>query len=94
MMYPYMILADETEIVHSQIIEKDGMKKIIVNFERPTENGFDSARCELPDYKWTERTGYSAEKIGMFEELLHSNAHFVVQICCEWGNTDCLNCLW
>ena len=75
MMYPYMILADETEIVHSQIIEKDGMKKIIVNFERPTENGFDSARCELPDYKWTERTGYSAEKIGMFEELLHSNAH-------------------
>lgn len=37
MMYPYMILADETEIVHSQIIEKDGMKKIIVNFERSTE---------------------------------------------------------
>ena len=37
MMYPYMMLADETEIVHSQIIEKDGMKKIIVNFERPTE---------------------------------------------------------
>ena len=27
MMYPYMILADETEIVHSQIIEKDGMQK-------------------------------------------------------------------
>ena len=55
MMYPYMILADETEIVHSQIIEKDVMKKVIVNFERPTESGFDSARCELPDYKWTER---------------------------------------
>ena len=31
MMYPYMTLADETEIVHSQIIEKDGMKKVIVN---------------------------------------------------------------
>ena len=39
MMYPYMTLADETEIVHSQIIEKDGIKKVIVNFERPTENG-------------------------------------------------------
>ena len=71
MMYPYMILADETEIVHSQIIEKDGMKKVIVNFERPTENGFDSARCELPDYKWTDRQGYSDEEIAMFEELLH-----------------------
>ena len=43
MMYPYMTLADETEIVNSQIIEKDGIKKVIVNFERPTENGFDSA---------------------------------------------------
>ena len=38
-MYPYMTLAGETEIVHSQIIEKDGIKKVIVNFERPTENG-------------------------------------------------------
>ena len=27
------------EIVHSQIIEKDGIKKVIVNFERPTEDG-------------------------------------------------------
>ncbi len=35
MMYPYMTLANETEIVHSQFIEKDGMKKVIVNFERP-----------------------------------------------------------
>ena len=71
MMYPYMTLADETEIVHSQIVEKDGMKKVIVNFERPTEDGFDSARCELPDYKWTD------EEIAMFEELLHSNAHLL-----------------
>ena len=77
MMYPYMTLADETEIVHSQIIEKDGMKKVIVNFERPTENGFDSARCELPDYIWTERIGYSDEEIEMFEELLHSNTHLL-----------------
>ena len=53
MMYPYMTLSDETEIVHSQLIEDKGIKKVIVNFERPTDNGFDSARCELPEYKWT-----------------------------------------
>ena len=53
------------------------MKKLIVNFERPKEDGFDSARCELPDYKWTERQGYSDEEIAMFEELLHSNAHLL-----------------
>ena len=56
---------------------KDGQRKVIVNFERPTENGFDSARCELPDYKWTEREGYSDEEIAMFEKLLHTNAHLL-----------------
>ena len=60
-----------------QIIEKDGKRKVIVNFERPTENGFDSARCELPDYKWTEREGYSDEEIAMFDKLLHTNAHLL-----------------
>ncbi len=55
MMYPYMILSDETEIVHSQILEENGIQKVIVHFERPTENGFDSARCELPDYIWLFR---------------------------------------
>lgn len=69
MMYPYMTLADETEIVHSQVIEEDGKKKVIVNFERPTEDGFDSARCELPDYKWTEREGYSDEEIAFLKKF-------------------------
>lgn len=94
MMYPYMTLADETEIVHSQIVEKDGMKKVIVNFERPTEDGFDSARCELPDYKWTERQGYSDEEIAMFEELLHSNAHLLYRYAENGVDSNCLNCLW
>ena len=26
MMYPYMVLSDETEIVHSHLIEKNGEK--------------------------------------------------------------------
>lgn len=78
MMYPYMTLADETEIVHSQIIiEENGVEKVIVHFERPTEDGFDSARCELPAYKWTIREGYTDDEIGLFEELLHSNAHLL-----------------
>ena len=43
MLYPYMTLADETEIVHSHLINQDATEKVIVHFERPTENGFDSA---------------------------------------------------
>ena len=52
MMYPYITLADETEITHSQIIESDGQQNVEVHFERPTETGFDSARCVLPTYQW------------------------------------------
>lgn len=77
MMYPYMTLADETEIVHSQIIEENGTKKVVVHFERPTEDGFDWARCELPTYKWVGKSGYSEAEIHFFERLLHSNAHLI-----------------
>ena len=69
-----MTLSDETEIVHSQFIEDKGIKKVIVNFERPTDNGFDSARCELPEYKWTEKEGYSDEEIAFFEKLATDKA--------------------
>ena len=85
MMYPYMTLADETEIVHSQIIEKDGQQSIIVNFERPTEDGFDSARGTLPEYKWLEIRGYSDEEVEMFEKLLHSNAHLIFKYAANGG---------
>ena len=85
MMYPYMTLSDETEIVHSQLIEDKGIKKVSVNFERPTDNGFDSARCELPEYKWTEKEGYSDEEIAFFEKLLHSNAHLLYKYAANGG---------
>ncbi|OUO63649.1 hypothetical protein B5F70_08890 [Collinsella sp. An268] len=48
MMYPYVTLEDETEVVHSQLIEGGETPKVLVHFERPTKRGFDSARCELP----------------------------------------------
>ena len=78
MMYPYIKFADGTEVVHSQLIKEDNNKeKVIVHFERPTENGFDVARCELPEYKWIEKTGYSDEEMKEFASFLHSNAHLI-----------------
>lgn len=85
MMYPYMILSDETEIVHSHIIEEGGKQKVIVNFERPTEAGFDSARCELPEYHWIEKNGYSEDEIKLFEQLLQSNAHLIYKYAANGG---------
>lgn len=74
MLYPYMTLIDETEIVYSQLIGHGSAEKVIVHFERPTENGFDSAHCELPAYRWVLQDGYSDREISAFEEFLKKNA--------------------
>lgn len=84
-MYPYMTLGDETEIVHSQLLSDHGKPKVIVHFERPTQDGFDSARCELPEYKWVARSGYSDEEIRLFEQLLESNAHLLFKYAANGG---------
>ncbi len=73
MLYLYKVLADETEVTHSHSIEQDGTEKIIVHFERPTEKGFDSARCELPKYEWISNDGYSDAEICEFEKFLRIN---------------------
>lgn len=59
MVYSYMTLADHTEIVHTDVFEEDGVQKIEVHFERPTPNGFDTARSQLPSYTWLLREGFT-----------------------------------
>ncbi len=75
MMYPYLTLGDGTEIVHSQLIYKDGTAHVIVHFERPTEDGFDDARCELPSYTWSDVQGFNKEEMELFDEMVHANSH-------------------
>lgn len=77
MMYPYMILSDETEIVHSHIIEENRLQCVEVHFERPTEEGFDIARGVLPTYQWIRCEGFTDKEINRFERFLHSNAHLL-----------------
>lgn len=85
MMYPYMTLGDGTEIVHSHLIKDGDEQKVIVNFERPTDDGFDSARCELPSYTWINIQGYSDNEIELFRKLLESNAHLLYKYAAEGG---------
>lgn len=83
MLYPYMTLIDETEIVYSHLIGHGSAEKVIVHFERPTENGFDSARCELPAYRWVLQDGYSDREISAFEEFLKKNARQIWEYACN-----------
>ena len=87
MMYPYIVLADETEITHSHLIEDsdDGVQKVEVHFERPTEQGFDSARCVLPSYHWKFNEGFSEVEIAFFEEFLRNNAHLLYRYAAQGG---------
>lgn len=85
MMYPYIKFSDETEVTYSQIINKDEIEVIEVHFERPTENGFDTARCELPSYKWLKIEGYTDKEIKEFEEFLSYNAHLFYKYAKEGG---------
>lgn len=89
MMYPYMTLQDETEITHSQILEVGDKAMVEVHFERPTNNGFDSARCVLPDYTWKFNDGYSVSEIQEFEQFLHGNAHLLFKFARNGGESYC-----
>ena len=76
-MYPYITLGDGTEIVHSHIIINGDDKEVEVNFERPVDTGFHTARCVLPSYIWKTQDGFSDEEIRFFLKLLESNAHLL-----------------
>ncbi|MGM9570545.1 MAG: nucleotidyltransferase domain-containing protein [Phascolarctobacterium sp.] len=74
MIYPYITLADGTEIVHTNVFEEDGLKKVEVHFERSKEGGFDTARCQLPNYKWLIIDGFTDAEIEVLDQFVRSNA--------------------
>lgn len=86
MLYPYLSFADGTEVVHSGVIREGDVDKIFVHFERPTEEGFDSARCELPSYTWTQWEGNFTEAERLeFEDFLKNNAHLLYRYATNGG---------
>ena len=63
MLYPFMTLPDETEIVHSESLMRDGREQVKVVIEKPVFGGFHSAVCWLPDYRWEDVRGFAQEEI-------------------------------
>ncbi|MBP3562580.1 MAG: hypothetical protein J6J67_08790 [Treponema sp.] len=76
MMYPFMTLNDETEIVHSEMT--DGIVKVYI--ETPDEKlCFKHATCYLPEKKWEDIYGYSDEEIQYLKEIVSSEAHLILE---------------
>ena len=85
MLYPFMTLNDNTEIVHSETIETNGHEQVKVVIEKPVGGGFHSATCWLPEYKWENINGFSEEEIKYFQDYLASIAHIIMQLAREGG---------
>lgn len=76
-MYPFLTLEDDTEIVHSEMLE-DG--KVKVYMETPDETcGFRHATCWLPEYRWEDVYQYSKEEIDKLEDIIRSMAHLIMK---------------
>ena len=70
MMYPFLTLDDQTEIVHSQLLD-DGSVKVYV--EKPdAKDCFHSATCFLPGYRWEDVSGFSEAEIQKYPEIIAS----------------------
>lgn len=71
MMWNYVQFPDETQIAYSDV-RKDGT--VHIDIERPRDWGFDSARCIMPAYQWSDVNGFSDQEIGEFDMFLRNNA--------------------
>ena len=73
MLYPFMTLNDETEIVHSESKMVDGREAVKVVIEKPVWGGFHSAVCWLPEYRWKDIQGFTSAEIRRYQKLLKEN---------------------
>lgn len=80
MLYPFMTLDDETEIIHSENYFENGTEHVRVEIEKPVEGGFQSAECILPEYKWANVQGFSDVEIQKLQDLIESLAHILFRL--------------
>lgn len=77
MMYPFLTLDDNTEIVHSEM-QPNGCVRVYM--EKPDEKDcFHYATCYLPDYTWEDISGFTEKEIEHYEEVISSTAHFILK---------------
>lgn len=83
MMYPFLTLDDDTEIVHSETLP-DGRVKVYI--EKPdAEDGFHHMTCYLPDYTVEEQFGFTEQETARYMEIIRSTAHLILEFAGEGG---------
>ena len=83
MMYPFLTLDDETEIVHSDMLP-DGKVKVYI--EKPdAKDCFHHMTCYLPGYKVEDVYGLSETEINRYLEVIRSTAHLIMEFASDGG---------
>ena len=83
MMYPFMTLDDETEIVHSEVL---GDERVKVYVEKPdAKDCFHHMTCYLPKYELEEVYGFNQSEVDKYMEIIKSTAHLIMQFSKEGG---------
>ena len=82
MMFPLVTLEDQTEIVHSHLLE-DGRIKVYV--ETPVENGFHNAELYIPEYMWKQVDGY--DELDKFLQIIMTEKDKIILRAKGTGNT-------
>ena len=83
MMYPFLQLDDETQIVHSEM-QQDGRVKVYIEKPDPVDC-FHHAVCYLPDYTWEDVFGFQTEEINRYQAILESVAHLILEFSKQGG---------
>lgn len=77
MMYPFMTLDDQAEIVHSDMAQNGEVK---VYIEKPdAKDCFHHAACYLPSYRWEDVYGFTQAEIDRYHEVIQSTAHLILE---------------
>ena len=83
MMYPFLQIDGDTEIVHSEMFPKGEVK---VYIEKPdARDGFHHASCFLPGYRWEDIQGFTPEEIARYQEVIESTAHLILEFSKQGG---------
>lgn len=83
MMYPFMTLDDNTEIVHSEMLPDNRVK---VYVEKPdAKNCFHDMTCYLPSYEIESVHGFSEDEVAEFMEIIRSTSHLIIEFSQEGG---------
>ena len=82
MLYPFLTLVDDTEIVHTEVLEDGSVK---VRAETPYFDGFKYMVISLPSYRILEVKNYTCDEFENYLRVIKSTEHLIFRFAKRGG---------